>query len=88
MFESDINSYEIEFSSSVEVVNIIKLIIRSLLANIKVYERMSKDVDKFMRTINEGHFIKIDDIASPEGQHLAKLTVAEYVKYKEHNLST
>lgn len=80
MFESDIDSYEIEFSSSGEVVNIIKSIIRSLLANIKVYERMSKDADKFMRAINEGHFIKIDDTASPEGQHFAKLTVAEYVK--------
>ena len=41
---------------------------------------MSKDADKFMRTINEGHFIKIDDTASPEGQHFAKLTIAEYVK--------
>lgn len=80
MFESDINSYEIEFSSSGEVVNIIKSIIRSLLANIKVYERMSKDADKFMHTINEGHFIKIDDTASPEGQHFAKITVAEYIK--------
>lgn len=80
IYESDISSVEITFNNASDVKHKAMNLIKTLLTNLKTYEKLSRDVDAFMKLIDEQKFIKFDTTAPEEAQNFARKVVAEYVK--------